>query len=116
MTVEMGDRDVELNILQRVAGASAAVCARGFSLALDDLSLRFNAATATLSVSGESEHAGDRYSRGLLVGLFYLTHILLWLFPLSLASRVPVPESPALALVSPAGPTVLFDEPEMVER
>ena len=76
MTTEMGPRDVDLSLSERFAAHGTRYTTRLLSSSGDDVSLRFTPSTATLSVSGESEHSGDVYRRGILVSLLYMINLL----------------------------------------
>jgi uncharacterized membrane protein len=66
MTVEMGPRDVDLGLRERFAGQFIRFWAWAVGVVSDDVDLRFRVPTATLILSGESEHSGDEYERGSL--------------------------------------------------
>ena len=76
MTAEFGPRDVELGLMERVAAHATRYSTRLFSH-MANITLRFNPERATLSLSGESQHPGDGFNRGLLVGVVYLLNVML---------------------------------------
>jgi len=77
MTTEMGPRDVDLTLSERVAAHGTRYTTRLVASTQDDLSIRFTPSTATLSLSGESEHRGDAFNRGLLVASVCMVNIML---------------------------------------
>jgi len=87
MTTEMGPRDVDLTLSERFASRITRYVVPLVSEMSDTVSIRFDPRRATLSLSGESDHAGDAFNRGLLVGLVYLLNMLLTLAVLSLAAE-----------------------------
>jgi len=64
MTTEMGPRDVDLGLREQFAGNFIRFWAWAVGVVSDDVDLRFRVPTATLFLSGESEHSGDEYERG----------------------------------------------------
>ena len=76
MTAEFGPRDVDLSLMERVAAHATRYSTKLFS-DMANITLRFNPEQATLSLSGESQHPGEGFNRGLLVGLLYLLNLML---------------------------------------
>ena len=76
MTAEFGPRDVELGLMERVA-AHATRYTTCVTANVVNISLRFNPKRATLTLSGESQHPGEGFNRGLLVGFVYLLNLML---------------------------------------
>ena len=76
MTAEFGPRDVDLSLMERVAAHATRYSTKLFSH-MANSTLRFNPEQATLSLSGESQHPGEGFNRGLLVGLLYLLNLML---------------------------------------
>ena len=64
MSVEMGPRDVDLKLKEQFAGQFIRLWAWVVGVVSDDVTYRFRASTATLFVSGESEHTGDPFVAG----------------------------------------------------
>jgi len=87
MTTEMGPRDVDLSLSERVAAHGTRLTARLMSSTHDDMAIRFTPSTATLSLSGESKHSGERFNRGLLVGLVYTLNLMFVITAVGLAGE-----------------------------
>ena len=64
MSVEMGPRDVDLELKEQFAAQFVRLWAWVVGVVSDDVTLRFCASTATLFVTGESAHSGDAFVRG----------------------------------------------------
>jgi uncharacterized membrane protein len=77
MTAEFGPRDVDLTLSERFAARLTQHIMSLVSDVSDTVSVRFDPRRATLSISGESEHSGDAFERGVLVGLMYLCNLML---------------------------------------
>lgn len=97
MTTEMGPRDVDLSPVERVAARSTAVVVRGINVLKSPGSIRFNPRTATLSITGESEHAGDPYERGQLAALMVLANAVIPAGVIGLLTSVPVTHDSTVA-------------------
>jgi len=71
MTAEFGPRDERVASLpERLAAVSISLLTRFTNWkSLEQMDLRFRSDSATFVVSGESEQSGERYSRGISVGV-----------------------------------------------
>src|SRR6056297_604607 len=88
MTTEMGPRDVDLSLAERVAAHGTRITARMVAATQDDLSIRFTPSTATLSLSGESEYSGEGFNRGLLVGTLCTLNLMLAFGGIAMAAEL----------------------------
>jgi len=86
MTAEMGPRDVDLGWTERLAGRAIAPLVALFNYIVDGPTVRYRSRTATVALSGESEHPGDGFNRGILVSLLLFSNILAWLMPMLVLS------------------------------
>jgi len=107
MTVEMGPRDDgELTLSERAAARLMDWLVRGFDVLADEGRIRFNAATATLSLSGESEQPGDAFSRGKIVAMLVATTAIVSVMPLMLITTLFEVANPVVTLVAAVGTAV----------
>jgi len=98
VTTEMGPRDDdELTVSERAAGRMMDYIVRAFDHSIDDGAIRFNPETATLSLSGESERPGDRFSRGKIVAALCMGTALLSMMPLFFVAELMAVGNPYLA-------------------
>ena len=75
----MGPRDVELGWIERFAGISVDAVVQLTNLISDSARGRYDRDRAVLTISGESEHAGDRFARGRAVSLLTMIPMLAWM-------------------------------------
>jgi len=100
MSAEMGPKDdAELTLSERTAALLLKGIVRVFDHGLDDKSMRFNPVTATLSLSGESERPGDRFSRGKIVAMLCLTTALVSVAPVFFVGELMAVSNPYIAAV-----------------
>lgn len=102
MTAEMGQRDVDLGLKERFAAQFIRFWAWVVSLIADDVHIRFEPTTATLSLTGESEHSGDRYARGRLAATFVSLNELAMMSVLAYSAMgmMTLPATPITAVIA----------------
>ena len=107
MTTEMGPRDDgELTLSERAAARLMDWLVRGLDLLADEGRIRFNAATATLSLSGESEQPDDAFSRGKIVAMLAATTAVVSVMPVMLISTLFEVPNPVVTAVGAVGTAV----------
>jgi len=97
MTAEMGPRDVDLTLVERLAGHGVRFWAWVASLDDDDPNVRFDPTTATVRVTGESEYSGDPFARARAATTLATLNIVITLSLVAAITMAPLPSGVLLA-------------------
>jgi len=88
MTTEMGPRDVDLSWYERLSARAIKYISVVFGTFDSGSRVHFRPETATISITGESEQAGEPYQRGILVTLLFMINVFIWLLPVELLNAL----------------------------